>query len=93
MGIKKQIILGSYVLQSFIYGVVGVIIGNLVMQGLLILLTMHPLYMPIGEVVPILTTDRLITTSVTLIFASIIAGFFPSKKAADDNILDAIFGG
>lgn len=93
VGIKKQIILGSYVLQSFIYGVVGVIIGNLVMQGLLILLTMHPLYMPIGEVVPILTTDRLITTSVTLIFASIIAGFFPSKKAADDNILDAIFGG
>jgi len=93
VGIKKQIILGSYVLQSLIYGVVGVIIGNLVMQGLLLLLTMHPLNMPIGNVVPILTTDRLITTSVTLIFASIIAGFFPSKKAADDNILDAIFGG
>lgn len=93
VGIKKQIILGSYVLQSLIYGVVGVIIGNLVMQGLLLLLTMHPLNMPIGDVVPILTTDRLITTSVILIFASIIAGFFPSKKAADDNILDAIFGG
>ncbi|MCK4937548.1 MAG: ABC transporter permease, partial [Methanosarcinales archaeon] len=93
VGIKKQIILGSYVLQSLIYGVVGVIIGNLLMQGLLILLTMHPLNMPIGDVIPILTTDRLITTSVTLIFASIIAGFFPSKVAADDNILDAIFGG
>ncbi len=93
VGIKREIILGSYVLQSFIYGVVGVIIGNLVMQGLLALLTMHPLSMPIGDVVPILTTDRLVTTSITLIFASIIAGFFPSKKAADDNILEAIFGG
>lgn len=93
IGIKKEIILGSYVLQSLIYGVVGVIIGNFVMQGLLALLTLHPLNMPIGAVIPILTTERLITTSVTLIFASIVAGFFPSKKAADDNILDAIFGG
>ncbi len=93
VGIKKEIILGSYVLQSFIYGIVGVIIGNIVMQGLLALLTMHPLSMPIGDVVPILTFNRLITTSVTLILASIVAGFFPSKRAADDNILDAIFGG
>ncbi len=93
IGIKKKIILGSYVLQSFIYGLVGVIIGNIVMQGLLILLTMHPLAMPIGDVIPILTSDRLITTSLTLIFASIVAGFFPSRQAANDNILDAIFGG
>ncbi len=93
IGIKKEIILGSYVLQSLIYGVVGVIIGNLVMQGLLILLTAHPLAMPIGDVVPILTSDRIITTSITLVFASLIAGFFPSKKAANDNILEAIFGG
>ena len=93
IGIKKEIILGSYVLQSFIYGVVGVIIGNIVMQGLLALLTMHPLAMPIGDVVPILTTDRLVITSVTLILASIVAGFFPSRQAANDNILEAIFGG
>ena len=93
VGIKKEIILGSYVLQSITYGIVGVIVGNIVMQGLLILLTFYPLSMPIGNVVPILTTKRLIITSITLIFASIIAGFFPSKKAANDNILDAIFGG
>ena len=93
VGIKKEIILGSYVIQSFIYGLFGVLIGNIVMQALLAFLTIHPLKMPIGDVVPILTTERLILTSVTLIIASIIAGFFPSKRAAEDNILDAIFGG
>jgi putative ABC transport system permease protein len=93
VGIKKQIILGSYVLQSFAYGITGVIIGNVVMQLLLLLLSIHPLNMPIGPVIPILTTERLMVTSATLILASIIAGFFPSKKAADENILDAIFGG
>ena len=93
VGIKKEIILGSYVLQSLTYGVVGVILGNIVMQLLLGLLTMHPLNMPIGQVVPILTTERLIMTSVILVLASVVAGFFPSKKAANDNILEAIFGG
>ncbi|SFM93679.1 ABC transporter permease [Methanolobus profundi] len=93
VGIKKQIILGSYVLQSLTYGITGVIIGNIVMKLLLLLLSIHPLNMPIGPVIPILTTERLMTTSATLILASIVAGFFPSKKAADENILDAIFGG
>jgi ABC-type transport system, involved in lipoprotein release, permease component len=93
VGIKKQIILGSYVLQSLAYGITGVIIGNIVMKLLLLLLSIHPLNMPIGPVIPILTTERLLTTSATLILASVVAGFFPSRKAADENILDAIFGG
>ena len=93
VGIKKEIILGSYVLQSLIYGVAGVVIGIIAMQGLIALLTVYPLSMPIGNVVPILTTNRLVTTAITLILASIVAGFFPSKKAANDNILEAIFGG
>jgi len=93
VGIKKEIILGSYVLQSLIYGVVGVILGILAMLGLIALLTAYPLKMPIGNVVPILTTTRLVTTAIILILASIVAGFFPSKKAANDNILEAIFGG
>jgi putative ABC transport system permease protein len=93
VGIKKEIILGSYVLQSLIYGVVGVILGIFAMLGLIALLTAYPLKMPIGNVVPILTTTRLVTTAIILILASIVAGFFPSKKAANDNILEAIFGG
>lgn len=93
VGIKKEIILGSYVLQSLTYGVVGVLIGNIVMQLLLWLLTIYPLSMPIGQVVPILTIERLVMTSLILILASMVAGFFPSKKAANENILEAIFGG
>ncbi len=93
IGIKKQIIMGSYVLQSLTYGITGVIVGNIVMKLLLLLLSIHPLNMPIGPVIPILTSERLMTTSATLILASIVAGFFPSRKAADENILDAIFGG
>ncbi|MDD4049625.1 MAG: FtsX-like permease family protein [Candidatus ainarchaeum sp.] len=93
IGIKKKIILGSYIIQSFIYGFVGVIFGNIIMQILLALLASYPLSMPIGDVVPLLTIGKLLTTSFILILASIVAGFFPSRKASNDNILDAIFGG
>lgn len=93
IGIKKSIILNSYIFQSVTYGVVGVIAGNVAMVVLLSWLASHPLTMPIGEVTPLLTTERRIATSVTLVITSIVAGFFPSKKAADDNILEAIFGG
>jgi putative ABC transport system permease protein len=80
-------------MQSFIYGFVGVIFGNIIMQVLLALLTSYPLSMPIGDVVPLLTIGKLLTTSLILILASLVAGFFPSRKASNDNILDAIFGG
>ena len=93
IGIKKDIILGSYVLQSFIYAIVGVLVGNIIMQILLFILTAHPLPMPIGNVIPVSSTKSLVVTSLILILASLVAGFFPSKKAANDNILEAIFGG
>lgn len=93
IGIKKEIILGSYVMQSFAYGISGVILGNILMQGLLFFFRLNPITMPMGNVVPILTSERIIITSIILVTASILAGLFPSKKAAERNILDAIFGG
>lgn len=93
MGIKKKIILSSYVFQSLIYGVVGIIVGNLLINGMLSWLSVNPLSMPVGDVTPILDQGRRYTTSLFLILASVFAGYFPSKKAADENILSAIFGG
>lgn len=92
IGIKKEIILGSYIIQSLSYGVIGVAIGNVIMQLLLWFMSMYPLEVPIGEVVPILTNQRIISTSITIAMASVIAGYFPSNRAAKENILDAIFG-
>lgn len=93
VGVKKEIILGSYVMQSIAYGITGVIVGNILMQIILMFFTNYPLNMPMGDVVPLMTMERSIITSITLIFASMVAGYFPSRTAANDNILDAVFGG
>ena len=93
VGIKRRIILSSYMFQSLTYGIGGVILGNVLMSILLYILTINPLTMPIGKVIPLLSQERRVYTSLMLILASVVAGFFPSFKAAKDNILDAIFGG
>lgn len=93
IGIKKGTILSSYVFQSLTYGIVGIILGNLLINGILYWLSINPLSMPMGDVVPMLDAGRRYITSLLLILASAIAGFFPSRKAANENILDAIFGG
>lgn len=53
----------------------------------------NPLKMPIGDVYPLIDLNKLLVASASIIVASLMAGYFPSKKATEDNILDAIFGG
>lgn len=93
IGIKKSIILGSYMIQSLVYAVLGVVVGIAIIKLLMIYFASHPLKMPIGDVYPLIEINKILTASASIILASLAAGFFPSKKATDDNILDAIFGG
>lgn len=93
IGIKKNIILGSYIIQSIVYAVLGVLVGILIIKILMIYFASNPLKMPIGDVYPLIELNKLLIASLSIIFASLAAGYFPSKKATEDNILDSIFGG
>lgn len=93
VGIKKNIILGSYIIQSVVYAILGVLFGILIIKLLMIYFTSNPLKMPIGDIYPLIKLNKLLIASSAIIIASIMAGYFPSKKATEDNILDAIFGG
>jgi len=93
IGIKKEIVLGSYVIQSLVYGILGVIAGLLVMKIMMLYFASHPLKMPIGDVYPVLDSVKISIACISIIISALLAGYFPSKKAAEENILDAIFGG
>ncbi len=93
VGIKKNIILGSYIIQSIVYAVLGVLVGILIIKLLMLYFASNPLKMPIGDVYPLIELNKLLIASFSIIVASLAAGYFPSKKATEDNILDAIFGG
>lgn len=93
MGINSETILVSYVIQSFFYGVVGAVFGTILTLLVVDYLTVRPLIMPVGEVVPIISASALVTSSLLLVLSSILAGFFASQGVVKDNILDAIFRG
>lgn len=93
MGINSETILVSYVIQSFFYGVVGAVFGTILTLVVTDYLTMRPLIMPVGEVVPIISIATLVSSSLLLILSSILAGFIAAQGVVKDNILDAIFRG
>lgn len=93
IGIKKNIILGSYIIQSLVYAILGVLVGLVIIKIMMLYFASNPMKMPIGDVYPVIELTKLMTASISIIIASLAAGYFPSKKATEDNILEAIFGG
>jgi putative ABC transport system permease protein len=93
VGIRKNAILLSFVIQAIIYGIIGVVIGLVVIFGMEQYFIAYPMKMPIGKTSMLLSNIELINSSVILISASIIAGLIPAYQAAKENILEAIFGG
>lgn len=93
VGIRKNIILGSYIIQSLVYAILGILVGLMIIKLIMIYFASNPLRMPIGDVYPLVDSGKLLIASLSIIVASLTAGYFPSKKATEENILEAIFGG
>lgn len=93
VGINKKAIMYSFVIQSFVYGVLGVLLGIIVIYAMKYYFMIFPMKMAIGKISMLINTKELMTSSLVLIVASVFAGLIPAYKASKENILDAIFGG
>lgn len=93
MGIKKEIIILSYVFQSLFYSLCGVIIGFfLVFVVLTPLLTRYPIDVDFGFLSLVHNPVTIVWGTVSLILAGLLAGYIPSRIVARQAILDAIWG-
>ena len=93
IGMKEKIIVNSYIFQALCYAFLGIIIGFLLMNFLIIPYFMkNPMSFPFGEVNLALNEKDLIVTGVSLITAAIIGSLIPSYRAAKESILEAIWG-
>ena len=93
MGINKETILTSYVIQSFFYGILGGIFGFFLTKSMIAYFTINPIIMPIGAVYPIIKSSDYVISFFILLISSVFAGYFPAQGAIKENILDAIFKG
>lgn len=93
IGIKQRVIVLSYVFQAFFYTVCGVVIGSFIVFLILDpLLTAYPINVDFGYLTLVFNSTIIVGGIVSLLLAGLLAGYFPSRLIAKQEILKAIWG-
>lgn len=93
IGMRKEIIIKSYILQALFYAILGIGLGLVLIYILLVpYFIENPLNFPMGWVSLAVARNNLIISSISLIAAAVIGGFIPSWRGTRQSIIDAIWG-
>ena len=92
IGINRKIILNSYVFQVIFFAACGILFGAVLNQALVTLMTIYPLEIPEGVIVPLLEPGTVFQAGLTLFVVSILAGYIPAWLTSRLEILDAMKG-
>ncbi|KAF1076420.1 ABC transporter permease [Methanogenium sp. MK-MG] len=93
IGLKKSIIINSYVMQVIFICLIGAIVGSLLIGTMVLYFTTYPIEFPDGDVTPLVTWAMIIENTALLFISSAIAGFIPAWRVTNEGILEAIRGG
>jgi putative ABC transport system permease protein len=88
--VDKEVIMHNYGFQVIILGVLGIILGILITSGLAAYMAYNPIVTPEWSATMYLTPMDLITNSVILFFAAIIAGYVPAYQVSREDIQTAM---
>jgi putative ABC transport system permease protein len=93
IGIKENIIVYSYVMQSLFYSVCGIIVGSIFVFGILDpLIRVYPIPLPFGDAYLSFGAMRVTVGVASLLISGFLAGLIPSRIVARENIISAIWG-
>ena len=92
IGIDKRVIVYSYIFQVLVLATCGSIFGIILASGLIFYLTVDPLIFPGCAVYPVVEPLPIIRSILSIYIVSLISGFVPSYRIANEPILDAIRG-
>ncbi len=93
IGISPVSIEISYILQSIFYGLTGSIIGALIVYLVLVPgMTAHPIDFPFSDGILVAPYFDTFVKFIILMFATVLAGYFPARSIVKGNTLNAILG-
>jgi len=93
IGIKRDVIIGSYLVQALFYAVMGVVLGGLAFRfGLQAYFDYHPLDLSIGRVSLALHPGIVESAVAGLVLAAVLAGLVPVFNITRQGIVHAIRG-
>ena len=93
IGLKKGIIINSYVMQVVFICLIGTALGSFLLGMMVLYFTTYPIEFPDGNVTPIVTVAMIIENTALLFVSSAVAGFIPAWRVVNEGILEAIRGG
>lgn len=92
IGIRRRVIIGSYLLQVLFLCTCGVITGVIILNGISAALTINPLRFPMGYITPVINYSGLLVSIALLYVVSLVSGYIPAWQVAKEEILDAMRG-
>ncbi len=92
IGIRPSLIRFTYVLQTLVYSLAGILIGLLVLlHGIVPWMKKHPFEMPIGDAMLVVDYNDLLFRAALVLIVAVLSGLIPVFIATKTKILDAIF--
>ena len=92
IGIRKQIIVGSYLIQVLFQCACGILVGILMLNAISFVLTVNKLRFPMGYITPVVDYSNLAVSIVLLCIVSLVSGYIPARQVVNEEILDAMRG-
>ncbi len=93
IGISPSVIELSYVFQSIFYGVLGSGIGSILIYFVFIpLLNANPIDFPFSDGILVAPLADTLQKFLTLMFFTLLAGYWPARSIVKQNTLNAILG-
>jgi ABC-type lipoprotein release transport system permease subunit len=93
IGINRLAIESSYVFLSFIYALVGITLGVIVLYTLIApYIALHPIDFPFADGLLVAPWDDTLVRSGILIATTVLAGYVPARLIVQKNTINAILG-
>ncbi len=91
IGIKRTSIEIAYIIQAMFYAGIGILLGlSLLMYLIVPFIAANPIDFPFSDGIVYVTASGLISKTLILFAATLIAGYLPAKLITRQNTLDAI---
>ncbi len=91
IGITNKVIILDYVLRGIIYTILGIIFGYIFMLIAIELFKVHPIKMPVADVVPFLRKQALLLSIIFFLLAGLVGSFAPSYKEIRKKVLTLLY--
>lgn len=92
IGAGNGVVTTMFIIQSAIFAFLGIVLGTAIFLCITKYLEMNPIVLPFGDLVPSVEKNLAIVYGLAFFFSSVLAGFYPARKAAKSIIIDSIRG-